>query len=80
MTVPMRGMRYDLKGDKGDYVPHDFRSAFRDWASEVSSFPNEVAEMALVHSIKNKVEAANRRGSLFSKRKVMMQEWADFLE
>lgn len=60
-------------------VPHGFRSTFRDWASERTSYPREVAEMALAHAIGNKVEAAYRRGDLFRKRAGMMQEWADFI-
>jgi integrase len=60
-------------------VPHGFRSAFRDWAAERTSYPNEVAEMALAHVIKNKVEAAYRRGDLFEKRRDLMRDWAAFL-
>lgn len=74
----MRGMGYGVKGTRGDYVPHGFRSSFRDWSGEVSSFPRDVAEMALAHVIENKVEAAYRRGDLFAKRHKMMQDWADF--
>lgn len=62
-----------------DAVPHGFRSAFRDWASEVAAFPNEVAEMALAHVIGNKVETAYRRGDLFEKRREMMKEWAAYI-
>jgi len=75
----MRGMGYGVGGDRGDYVPHGFRSSFRDWSGEVSSFPRDVAEMALAHAIENKVEAAYRRGDLFIKRSKMMQAWADYL-
>lgn len=75
----MRGMGYGAGGDRGDYVPHGFRSSFRDWSGEVSSFPRDVAEMALAHVIENKVEAAYRRGDLFAKRRKMMQEWADYV-
>lgn len=60
-------------------VPHGFRSTFRDWASERTNYPREVAEMALAHAISNKVEAAYRRGDLFQKRIEMMQDWADFV-
>ena len=56
------------------------RSSFRDWSGEVSSFPREVAEMALAHVVENKVEAAYRRGDLFAKRRSMMQAWADYLK
>jgi hypothetical protein len=30
---------------------HGFRSSFRDWAGNVSSFPREVTETALAHVI-----------------------------
>ena len=62
-----------------DAVPHGFRSTFRDWASELTSYPRDVAEMALAHTIGDKVEAAYRRGDLFEKRRLMMKDWAAFL-
>ncbi|WP_292230236.1 site-specific integrase [Brevundimonas sp.] len=61
-----------------DAVPHGFRSTFRDWAAERTTYPHEVAEMALAHAVGNKVEAAYRRGDLFEKRLAMMDDWADF--
>ncbi len=76
----MRGLGYGVNGSRGDYVPHGFRSSFRDWSGEASSFPRDVAEMALAHVIENKVEAAYRRGDLFEKRRKMMSAWANFLE
>jgi integrase len=57
---------------------HGFRSTFRDWAAETTAYPNEVVEMALAHKIKNKVEAAYRRGDLFTKRRVLMAGWATY--
>lgn len=57
---------------------HGFRSTFRDWAAETTSFPNEVVEMALAHAIHSQVEAAYRRGDLFSKRRELMDEWAGY--
>jgi integrase len=59
-------------------VPHGFRSTFRDWAAERTSFPNEMVEMALAHAIDNKVEAAYRRGDLFDKRRRLMEAWASY--
>jgi len=79
MLQLMRGMGYGVGGVHGDYVPHGFRSSFRDWSGEVSSYPRDVAEMALAHTIENKVEAAYRRGDLFEKRRSMMQDWSDFI-
>jgi integrase len=55
---------------------HGFRSAFRDWAAECTNFSNEVCEAALAHVIKNKAEAAYRRGDLFDKRRKLMEAWA----
>jgi integrase len=60
-------------------VAHGFRSTFRDWVSERTNYPRDVAEMALAHSIGDKVEAAYRRGELFEKRRSMMNKWAAFL-
>jgi len=59
-------------------TPHGFRSSFRDWAAERTGFPNHVVEMALAHTIGDKVEAAYRRGDLFDKRRRLMDEWAVF--
>lgn len=63
-----------------DAVPHGFRSTFRDWAAERTLYPNEVAEMALAHTVGDKVEAAYRRGDLFEKRVRLMHDWAAFCE
>ncbi len=62
-----------------DITVHGFRSTFRDWAAEQTSYPREVAEMALAHSIGDKVEAAYRRGDLFEKRRDLMNDWAAFV-
>ena len=74
LTAVMRRMALKQKA-----VPHGFRSTFRDWVSETTTHSNEVAEMALAHSIRNRVEAAYRRGDLFEKRRQLMQDWADFV-
>jgi len=59
---------------------HGFRSSFRDWAGEVSTFPREVAEAALAHVLSDKTEAAYRRGDALEKRRIMMEAWAAFIE
>jgi integrase len=59
-------------------TPHEFRSSFRDWAAERTNYPNHVVEMALAHTIGDKVEAAYRRGDLFEKRRHLMEAWAQF--
>jgi integrase len=65
---------------RNDLTTHGFRSTFRDWAAERTNFPREVVEMALAHTIENKVEAAYRRGDLFQKRRQLMEAWARFSE
>src|SRR5205085_2345848 len=63
---------------RDDLTAHGFRSSFRDWAAERTHFPREVAEMALAHSLGDKVEAAYRRGDLFDKRHELMEAWATY--
>jgi integrase len=55
---------------------HGFRSSFRDWAAEQTSFPAEIAEMALAHVVGSKVEQAYRRTDMFAKRRQLMDAWA----
>jgi integrase len=57
---------------------HGFRSTFRDWAAERTSFPREIAELALAHSVGSDVEQAYRRTDLFDKRRRLMEEWAKY--
>ena len=64
--------------ERQDLTAHGFRSTFRDWAAETTSYPREVAELALAHAIGDKVEAAYRRGDLLEKRRSLMNDWATF--
>jgi integrase len=57
---------------------HGFRSAFRDWISEQTAYPREVAEQALAHAIPGAVEKAYRRGDLLEKRRRLMRDWDAF--
>lgn len=77
MVATMR--RLDIQTASGDVaVPHGFRSSFRDWAADCAHVPGEVAEMALAHTVKNKVEAAYMRSDMLHKRIALMQAWADY--
>jgi integrase len=67
-----------LRGLRPGYVPHGFRSTFRDWAAETTATPNHVVEQALAHAIGDKVEKAYRRGDLFTKRTKLMISWAQY--
>ena len=65
-------------GETG-FVPHGFRSSFRDWCGECTPFPREVAEAALAHTVGNSVEQAYRRGDALEKRREMMAAWDAFI-
>ncbi|WP_020187652.1 integrase arm-type DNA-binding domain-containing protein [Methylopila sp. 73B] len=69
-----------LRRLKVDAVPHGFRSAFRDWAGDQTTFPREVAEAALAHTLRDAVERAYRRGTALEKRRELMTVWADYLQ
>ena len=79
-TEPMTNMVFlmTLRRMEEAITVHGFRSAFRDWAAERTNFSREVCEMALAHTIKDKAEAAYRRGDLFEKRRALMDAWCNF--
>ncbi|QGN54162.1 site-specific integrase [Novosphingobium sp. Gsoil 351] len=58
---------------------HGFRSSFRDWAGETTTYPREIAEQALAHQVGNEVERAYRRGDALEQRRALMAEWSSFL-
>ena len=60
-------------------VPHGFRSSFRDWAAEQTNTPREVVEAALAHTVRNPTEAAYARSDLFERRRLLMNDWAAYL-
>jgi len=63
-----------------DCTVHGFRSTFRDWAAECTNYPRDLCEMALAHTIKDKVEAAYRRGDMIEKRRNLAEDWLRFIE
>ena len=75
MAMPMM-----LRRMGEDVTVHGFRSSFRDWVSEETIHSPEVAEMALAHTISNKVEAAYRRGDLFERRRTLLTDWELFCQ
>lgn len=72
LTAVLRRMK------RSDITAHGFRSTFRDWAGETTAFPREVIEHALAHKLKDKAEAAYQRGTLFDKRRKLMDDWATY--
>jgi integrase len=75
----MRDMR-----ERGEFstkaVPHGFRSTFRDWAAELTNYPDEIRKAASGHTVGDAVQQAYQRTDLLEKRKRMMTDWANFLD
>lgn len=79
--VAMRGASFDrLMARMGvvGVTTHGFRSTFRDWCGEVSSFPRELAEAALAHTVGDQTERAYRRGDALEKRRKLMGAWSRY--
>jgi len=75
----MRGMRE--RGELGvEAVPHGFRSTFRDWAADMTSYPDEIRKAASGHTVGDAVKQSYQRTDLLEKRRHLMQEWANFLD
>ena len=75
----MRGMRE--RGELAmEAVPHGFRSTFRDWAAEQTSYPDEIRKAASGHAVGDAVKEAYQRTDLLEKRRHLMDEWADYLD
>jgi integrase len=62
-----------------DATPHGMRSCFRVWAATTTTYPSEIAELALAHRPGSRVERAYQRDDLLERRRPMMQDWADYL-
>ena len=63
-----------------NFVPHGLRSSFRDWAAEQTNARRDVVESALAHAVGNATEAAYFRSDLLELRRMLMEEWGEFLE
>ena len=58
---------------------HGFRSSFKNWSMEITDTPWAVAEAALAHTLGNSTEQAYARSDLYERRRVLMQDWADYV-
>lgn len=68
-----------LRDAKKPFTVHGFRSTFRDWVGEQTSYPGEIAEAALAHVVKDPTERAYHRTKYYDKRVALMAAWAKFL-
>lgn len=78
---PLSGMAFEMlmrRMEVGAFTVHGFRSAFRDWAGDETSFPREVAEQALAHRVGDATERAYRRTDALERRRKLMDAWASY--
>ena len=76
MSELLKGMGY-----KPDYATvHGFRSTFKDWCGDMTAYPNEMSEIAMAHTVDDKVEAAYRRSDMRERRRRMMADWAAYCD
>jgi integrase len=78
---PLSGMAFEMllrRTQAGAFTVHGFRSAFRDWAGDETSFPREVAEQALAHRVGDATERAYRRADALERRRKLMEAWASY--
>ena len=68
-----------LRRMKTDVTTHGFRSSFKDWAANETTFADELSEEALAHLIGSAVRRAYRRGEALERRRELMEAWADFV-
>lgn len=73
-------MLMQLRRMKVPVTVHGFRSSFRDWTGDQTSFPREVAEHALAHAVGDETERSYRRGDAMKKRQKLMSAWAGYLD
>ncbi len=62
-----------------DATPHGWRSTFKDWAEDATSFPDTLSEEALAHKVGDEVRQAYRRSDALERRRKLMQAWANYL-
>jgi integrase len=77
--APLSGMAMMMqlrRMKQTDITVHGFRSTFRDWAAEQTSYSHQTCEHALAHQISDKAEAAYRRSDQFEIRRKLMEDWA----
>jgi integrase len=73
--LDISGMLLVMRRMKVQATPHGFRSTFKDWCSECTSYPDWVSEKALGHLIGDETRQAYQRGDLLEKRRKLMDEW-----
>jgi len=67
-------------GYKGQMTGHGFRALAMSSIKEKLGYRHEVVDRQLAHAPRNRVDAAYDRAKFLPDRRIMMQEWADYLD
>jgi integrase len=76
--VPTRAVWALAKRLNPDISVHGFRSTFRDWVAEQTTFPREAAELALAHRVGTEVERRYQRGDMLQRRRELAEAWSTY--
>lgn len=74
MAMMLRRMKRD------ELTVHGFRSSFRDWGAEKTTYARELLEKALGHVVGDETERAYQRGPMLERRRAVMKAWAEWCE
>ena len=80
-TKPVSNMAMEMalrRMKRSDVTAHGMRSTFRDWMGEKTNFTADLGEAALAHTLGGKTQLAYQRGTLFERRREVMEAWAVF--
>jgi integrase len=77
VNAALRRMGYCTKTE---VTGHGFRATFRTLTVELLGFPEAIVEMQLAHAVKDQNGTAYNRTEFLEQRRVLMQDWADYLE
>jgi integrase len=82
MRSAMNRLRPEVAVKGKTIVPtvHGQRAAFRSWAGGCTTHPRDICEMALGHAIGSPTERAYHRDNLLAKRRVLMNDWANYCD
>ena len=80
LTKVLRDNKIESDVPRRFATAHGFRSTFREWSGDQTSYPREVIEHALAHQLKDKAEAAYYRKTMFPKRIKLMNAWSNYCD
>ncbi|UKE41818.1 hypothetical protein [Xanthomonas translucens] len=78
MTQPFAAQTVGAAAGHAACPPRLRRAPLKDWASQITDFPDDRSEAAIAHEITDKAKAAYKRGKMLEKWRKMMEAWASY--